>query len=307
MTIPPSGEQFEIHAGDQAATIVEVGGGIRAFTVGGRDVLEPYPVDAASDGAHGSLLIPWPNRIADGRYRFDGIEHQLALSEPARQNAIHGLVRWRSWTCTTHEPDRVELGTRIHPMTGYPFLLDLRVVYSLDDAGLTVTTTATNAGDRACPYGVGQHPYLSPGAGSIDACRLQLDAATRHTTDEARQLPTGTEAVKGTAFDFRAPRRLGNQAIDHAFTDLARDDRGRAWVRLTGPDGRTAELWVDHLHPFIQLYTGDTLDPARRRTGLGAEPMTCPPNAFASGEHLVRLAPGGSHTTSWGAMLTPGL
>ena len=49
------------------------------------------------DGAHGAVLIPWPNRLGDGSYEFDGARHQLALSEPERRNAIHGLVRWVPW------------------------------------------------------------------------------------------------------------------------------------------------------------------------------------------------------------------
>ncbi|MGH9302279.1 MAG: aldose 1-epimerase family protein, partial [Acidimicrobiales bacterium] len=72
MTTPPSGEQFEIRDGEQKATIVEVGGGIREYVVGERPVLDSYPLDVMCDGAHGSPLIPWPNRLADGAYRFDG-------------------------------------------------------------------------------------------------------------------------------------------------------------------------------------------------------------------------------------------
>lgn len=47
---------------------------------------------------------------------------------------------------------------RLHPLKGYPFLLDVQVEYTISEAGLTVTTTATNLGDGPCPYGAGQHP-----------------------------------------------------------------------------------------------------------------------------------------------------
>ena len=92
----PSGKQYEIRFGDQRATIVEVGGGVRAYAVAGRPVLDPYPEEAMCDGAHGAPLIPWPNRLGDGRYRFDGVDYQVALSEPGKCNAIHGFLRWRS-------------------------------------------------------------------------------------------------------------------------------------------------------------------------------------------------------------------
>lgn len=303
MSIPPSGEQFEIHFGTQRATIVEVGGGVRAYTVGDREVLESYPLDAVCDGAHGTVLIPWPNRLGDGRYRFDGADHQVALTEPDRHNAIHGFLRWRSWEASEHDERRVVMATRIHPMMGYPFTLDVQVAYELSEAGLTVTTTATNLGTNACPYGAGQHPYLSPGSGGIDDCLLHLEAETRIVTDDERMLPIGTEAVAGTAYDFRTPCSLSGQVIDSAFTDLARDDEGRAWARLIAPDESRVELWVDEHYPYLEIYTGDTLAPERERRGMGAEPMTCPPDAFRSGEGVLRLDPGQAVTSAWGVRL----
>lgn len=298
-----SGQQLEVMWRGQRATVVEVGGGIREYEVDGRAVLDPYPVDAMADGAHGAPLIPWPNRLGDGRYRFDGVDHQVAITEPDKNNAIHGLLRWRPWQVLRQERTRVTMGTRLFPMQGYPYLLDVEVDYALGGEGLRVTTTATNVGLGPCPYGAGQHPYLSPGSGLVDGCTLQLEAATRILTDE-RQLPTGTEATAGTAYDFAEARTIGAQRLDFAFTDLARDTDGRAWARLGGPDGGHAELWVDGSYPIIEVYTGDTLAPGRRRRGLGTEPMTCPPNALQSGHGVLRLEPGQATTTIWGARLT---
>ncbi|MEO6879895.1 MAG: aldose 1-epimerase family protein [Mycobacteriaceae bacterium] len=301
---PPSGRQHDITYGAQRATIVEVGGGIRSYTVDGRDVLQPYDRDAMCDGAHGAPLIPWPNRLGDGTYSFDGTEHQVGLTEPTKHNAIHGFLRWRSWQASEHTDDRVVMSTRLHPLKGYPFCLQVQVVYALSEDGLSVVTTATNVGPTACPYGHGQHPYLSPGTGKVDECTLQLDAGTRITTDPQRQLPTGTEPVPGSKYDFATARQVGDLEMDYAFTDLARDEDGRAWVRLTGTDGATAAIWVDGSYPIVEIYTADTLEPARRRRGLGTEPMTCPPNALATGDGVVRLESGQAHTTTWGARLS---
>jgi aldose 1-epimerase len=302
---PPSGEQFEIAHGEQRATIVEVGAGIRTYEHAGRAVLEPYPLEAICDGAHGAPLIPWPNRLGDGRYSFDGVDYQLALSEPAadKHNAIHGLTRWRPWDAIERERERVVMGTRLYPLTGYPFALELRIAYALGEDGLTVSTSATNIGARACPYGTGQHPYLSPGRGLIDECTLELAAATRILTDEQRQLPSGSEPVAGSAFDFRAPRLLGEQQLDCAFSELTRDSDGRAGARLTGADGSTVELWLEEPYRVMQLFSGDTLTPARRRRGLGVEPMTCAANAFQTGERVIRLEPGDTSTARWGVRL----
>jgi aldose 1-epimerase len=301
--IAPSGEQFEIGHGEQRATIVEVGGGVRRYRVADRDVLDPYPLEAMCDGAHGAVLAPWPNRLADGRYRFDGIDYQVALTEPSRHNAIHGFLRWRAWRASERKLDRVVMRTQLHPHEGYPFALEVSVAYELGDGGLTVSLSATNIGERPCPYGSGQHPYLSPGSGLIDECVLELPAATRILTDQERKLPIGRALVEGTSLDFRSPRRLDAEQIDSAFTDLDRGEDGLARARLLAPDGACVELWVDERHEMLELYTGDDLSPARRRRGLGVEPMTCAPNAFQSGEGLVRLEPGEEFTARWGVRL----
>jgi aldose 1-epimerase len=303
VTFAPSGEQFEIVRAEQRATIVEVGGGLREYAVGDRPVLDPYDVGAIRDGARGAPLVPWPNRLSDGRYAFDGEDLQLALTEPEKHNAIHGLLLWQSWRVGDREGDRVTVTARIHPQQGYPFAVDVAVEYALGDAGLTVTTTATNVGERPCPYAHGHHPYLSPGSGRIDDCEIQVPGRTRITTDAERRLPTGREEVAGTPFDFRERRAPGDLEIDFAYTDLERDDDGRAWTRLWGADGACAEVWVDEAYPYVEAYTGDTLSPERARRSLGVEPMTCPPNALATGEDIIRLEPGASVTTCWGARL----
>ncbi len=302
--IAPSGEQFELVHGEHHATVVEVGGGIRSYTVAGHDVLDPYPREELSDGAHGSPLIPWPNRLADGRYSFDGVDYQVALTEPTRHNAIHGLLQWRNWAALERASDRVVMGIRLHPMTGWPFPLEVSVAYSLADDGLTVETRARSLGRTACPFGAGQHPYLSAGGGALDDCTLQFAGATRILVDDQRQLPIGAEPVAGTEFDFSSPRAIGALEVDHAFRDLERDADGRAWVYLSRPDGRTAALWCEESYPLVQLYTGDTLAAHRRRRALAAEPLTCPPNALQTGEDIVTLEPGEAFAGRWGVALS---
>lgn len=298
---PPSGRQFKITHGDQRATIVEVGGGVREYVDGDRDVLQPYALDAVCDGAHGAPLIPWPNRLADGRYSWDGQDHQLGLTEPEKHNAIHGLLRWRNWTLVDRDEDLVRVGTRLHPTDRWPFALEVSVAYRLGDEGLIVETRARNIGRGPCPYACGQHPYLSPGADAeLDACTLELKAATRIVTDPDRQLPIGVESVEGTEYDFRSRRPIGSLKVDYAFTDLERDTEGRSWVRLGCPDGRRIELWTDEAYPVTEIYTADTLARERRRRGLGAEPMSAPPNALATGELIVPLEPDEEHVARWG-------
>jgi aldose 1-epimerase len=297
----PSGEQFSIRHGEQQATVVEVGGGLRRYDVAGQDVLDGYARDERCTGARGLPLIPWPNRIQDGAYTFDGVDYQVPLTEPEAHNAIHGFLRWRNWACHWHNDSQVVMGTVLHPQMGYPFTLDVRVGYELTEAGLTVRTNATNVGTQACPYGTGQHPYLRLGTDLIDDCQLQFAAAKWLPTDE-RGLPTGEADVRGSAYDFTDQRQIGEQDIDYTFTDLSRDAEGRAWVQLSAPGHGAVSLWVDEGYPYLEIYTAHTQPVPHWRRGLGVEPMTCAPNAFRSGQGLIRLAPGQSHSASWGLM-----
>src|SRR6185503_1632108 len=165
--VPPSGEQHELSYGDQQAVVVEVGAGLRTYTVGDRDVLDGYAMDEMCASGRGQVLLPWPNRIEDGRYTFDGRDHQLPLTEVAAGNAIHGLVRWSSWTVAERAEESVVLEHVLRPQPGYPFALELRIVYSLGAGGLTVRTTATNAGEAPCPFGSGMHPYFTLGTPTV--------------------------------------------------------------------------------------------------------------------------------------------
>jgi aldose 1-epimerase len=291
----PTGKQYRIVDGDQEATVVEVGAGLRAYAVGGVDVVDGYGDDERCSGGRGQHLLPWPNRLRDGRYRANGEDQQLALTEPARHNAIHGLVRWMNWTRTVHEPNRVVLELVLHPQPGYPFVLGLSVDYRLGAGGLTVATTATALGDRPCPYGAGAHPYLTVGTGLVDGAVLEAPGATRLEADE-QGIPTGSSSVEGTPYDFRRGRPIGDLVLDTAYGDLV----GNEVVLVDGDSGRRVTLWMDGSYRWLMLFTGDTLDPARRRRGLAVEPMTCPPNAFATGEGVRILEPDEAWTTTWG-------
>jgi aldose 1-epimerase len=297
----PSGRQIELTRDGQRAVVVEVGGGLRAYTVGERAVLDGYGPREMCTVARGQCLVPWPNRLRDGAYTFDGEDHQLALSEPRQHNAIHGLVRWAGWEVAERGPSRVRLTHRLHAQDGYPFTLDLALEYSLGDRGLTVTTLATNAGERPCPYGAGAHPYLSAGTGTLDHCLLRAPGRRWLPSDD-QQIPTASVPVEGTEYDFLTRRKIGDTMLDTGYADLERDHDGLAYVELALPYGEgTVVLWQDEAYEYLMLFSGDSLEePHRRRRGLGVEPMTCAPNAFQSGAGLRTLQPGETFTSSWG-------
>jgi aldose 1-epimerase len=286
--------------------VVEVGGGLRTYAFAGRQVLAGYPRDTRCAAGRGQLLMPWPNRIRDGRYTFAGQGHVLALTEPDRGHAIHGLVRWAIWSVLEQAQDAVTLGCRLRPQQGWEWSLDLSVTYALTATGLTVTPQARNVGTSAAPFGFGAHPYLSVGEDRVDEVELGIPAAGFLRVDD-RLLPLETAGVDGTDRDFRRPRQLGKLALDTAFTNLTDDADGCWRVTLAHPrTGRAVTLWADAAsYQWLQVFTGDSLPVASRRvSGIAVEPMTCPPDAFNSGGDLLVLEPGQEFSAPWG--ITPG-
>jgi aldose 1-epimerase len=292
----PTGAQVELESGPYRATVTEVGATLRTLSHDGRPLIASFGPDEPMPEFNGALLAPWPNRIRDGRYDFDGHSHQLPLSEPDRATALHGLLAWQAWAVDSARWDSAELSTVLYPQRGYPFLLTLKTRYRLSAAGLSIEVEATNAGDTAAPYGVSMHPWFVAGPEPLEQWTFTLPAASVLSTDD-RLLPTGTTAVGD--LDFRDGRQLGDVQLDHAFTDVQFTD-GIAHATLVSPSGAGVDISWDDKSPWVQVCSGDAAGPALRRKALAVEPMTCAPDAFNSGAGLVRLEPGHSHSVQWG-------
>lgn len=296
VTTLPTGQQLQISSGDHRAVVTEVGATLRSYSVAGRDVVRGFEPEEQIRGGRGQQLLPWPNRIRDGRYEFGGAVQQLTLSEPARHNAIHGLARHVVWDLLEHGTNAVRQRVRIFPQPGWPGIVEAVVGHSLSDAGLLVDVQATNIGSTPVPFGYAAHPYLTVGETTVDDVTIQLPAS-RYLEVDSRMLPVELRDVDGTEFDLRVPEVLGSRTFDTAFTGLHTESG--SWRVVLSRGDRRAELWAEATFGWAQVFTGNK----RRDLSIAVEPMTCGPDAFNPGptaDGRIVLDPGDSFTARWG-------
>ena len=297
----PTGEQFPLNfdgdGGRSRAIITEVAAGLRALEVNGVAVVETYPETSLPPYGSGITLMPWPNRVEDGIWRYEGREMRLDITEPERGNAIHGLLRNTAYRVRERSASSVTLGAVVYPQHGYPFQLDTAVTHALTAQGMTVTHEVRNLSDAAAPVAVGAHPYLRIGDLPVEELTLELAAATRFEVTD-RQNARDQHPVDGTDYDYRAGRVIGDAVLDDGFGGVP----AGSVHRLSASDGRAVELWHDDEFAYAQVFTNRRFPDGSGGTklALAVEPMTAPANAFNSGLGVRWLVPGERVTLSWG-------
>lgn len=300
--VPPTGKQYTLHHdgahGPVEAVITSVAAALRQLTVDGHDLVQGFDENVSPPFGCGIVLVPWPNRVRDGRWVHEGSTLQLDLTEVDRTNAIHGLLRNTPYQLVEKSDDAVTLGAAVVPQHGYPFHLWTTVEYRLTGNGVRVTHGVTNLGDRPAPYAVGMHPFIRVGAHSVD--ELTITARTvEHVMVDDRLNPVGVEPAEGE-WDLTAGRRVGALALDDAFR-VQPDDDGVTRTVLTAADGTETEVWQDGDWEWLQLFITRVFPTADGLvTAIAIEPMTAPADALNSGVGLRWIDPGDSWSGSWG-------
>ncbi len=297
-------QSYLLVSGKYRAEVVSAGAGLRMLEFDGSPLTETWAVGTKPPLSAGLVLAPWPNRVADGRFTFGGVEHQLEITEPSRNNASHGFVRRVDWTLVDRSSTRVEQSVDVGVHDGWPYKLTVTVAHELSDDGLLVTASAKNTGDTDAPYGMGFHAFVRVGNVPLDECTLEFSAGTRLQLDPVRNLPNGPSVpTGGSGFDFTEPKLMKNVWLDTPFSAEVPDSDGRVRHILRAPDGTGTVLWTDREFDWVQVFTAD---PAKdqaypdRGRALAIEPMTCPPDALNSEIDLLVLKPGESWTGTWG-------
>ena len=299
MTRTKSGTEIVLSSGRYTARLVTVGAGLAGLTLNGRGVTLSHEASVVPDAWMGKTLIPWPNRIAQGRYTWRGQDYNVPVNEPETGSALHGFMSWLDWTVVHADTDSATLGAFVAARYGYPWALESWVTYALhDETGLTVSISTTNVGPDTAPYGVSSHPFLTVGEAPVDGYVLDVPAASVLEVD-GNLIPTRLSGVSEAGLDYRGGRAVEANTIDHAFTDLP---DGQWSVTITDPEtGASSAITSDV--PWVQVYSGEKVG----RRGLAVEPMTCAPDAFNSGVGLIELEPGQSHSMTFVITGTEGL
>lgn len=290
MSLLPTGDQYEIGHGDVRVVVTQVGATLRSVRVDGRELLWTFAEDEIPVDSQGLQLLPWPNRVADGQYSFNGVEEQLDISERPRHTALHGLNGGRAWELVSHDETSVVQRHTFYPENGWSGILTATLSHRVTSEGLQVEVEVVNDGAAPLPFGYGIHPYFE--FGDLAGVELLLPFEEELRVDPERLLPRSLEAVSDE-FDFRAPRPVGDAVLDTAF----RTDSSGWAVELRGPD-HALQVWADATLPWVQVYTTRP-----ERHAIAVEPMTCGPDAYNPGPthaDLIVLAPGESSTHVWG-------
>jgi aldose 1-epimerase len=300
--IQPVGEPLILRLGAVEARVGTVAAALRSLRVGGADLVQPTPDDRAPASSNGIVLSPWPNRVRDARWTWNGQPLQLDITEVDRRNALHGLLQFTEYEVRDRANDEVTLAATIYPQHGWPFVVETWVRYRLLDDGLEVVHGAVNHSADPAPYATGTHPFLRVGDAPIADLRITVPAA-RYLAVDDRLNPTGLPTVDGTAFDLRGDPRVGDLALDTAYGELSLTDveggRGTS-ATLVAPDGARTILRQDLGWGWVQVYTThEYASPDGPIDAVAVEPMTAPPDALNSGTDLIWIAPGEAWEGGW--------
>jgi aldose 1-epimerase len=304
---PRTGNQYSISFGDYSAVVTELGAILRVLKWKDKDLLASFDANETVPCCNGYVLVPYPNRVEDGTYTFDGKTYSMPIDEPERNTSLHGFGFRSYWNLEELTESSVTLSWRAPSIPSYPFDVTVYAHYELEDSGLTQSVTVENNDEKPAPWAFGIHPWLANGVtghrgddieADNAACHLELHASKHVTVSPDRLLPTGVEDVAGTKYDLTTNPSFEGKGYDDAWTGLEHGDDGSTVATFTRPDGIQVRLSGDSTVNSWQVCTGTGFDASFRPAGVAVEPMTAHANAFRTGDNLVTVEPTESYSTT---------
>lgn len=224
-----------------------------------------------------SFLFPSPNRIADGKYNFKGVEYQLECNEANLNNSLHGHIYNKSFEIAK---TKVSANLAIvcfsyknnGDIVGFPFKYKLDITYTFSKNNLSLDFKVANLDEQEFPFGLGWHPYFK--VKNLSLSTLNFDGNTKYCLNK-QMIPQ--QEIK---LPFKTPLTIGETFLDDCILINKPEtsfecDQYKIDIEFTSETKKS----------FLQVYTPDTRD------CIAIEPMTCAPNSFNNKNGLLTLKP----------------
>jgi len=288
-------------ASGSSAIISPVGAALLSLNLAGNQVMEKLATDRPELYA-GVVMAPWSGRVAGGAWVHpDGRKFQLPINEPARNNALHGLVFDKEFAVARSTESSVELSIVIAPSEGYPFHFKLAIAYELDGGELICSFAVKNLSHEKAPFGLGFHPYFST-KWLGDEVSITNSAKTVYELDQSL-IDTGTQKTAGSTKDLSVGKLATGASLDDDFTDLD-FVAGVSRTTLSNSAGSCIEIWQEDVFRHNVIYTTDSYEAEGGiATAVAIEPCISAVNALNSHSDLLWIQPNQTQSGSWGIRL----
>lgn len=301
--------QFVVHhiknpATDTGFSIVPGQGGVVLdIKFGGISILDGYQTPIELDlknWGKSALLYPFPNRLKDGQYQWEGHTYQFPINDAQTENALHGLGMHQAMNIgqvvTTETSGSITCQYSSKGTEDYfPFLFQFSAAFTITETGFAVSLSVVNLDVESIPFGFGWHPYFSLSE-QIETTELQLPRLDLIGIDQ-RMIPTG----KRYAYEeFQVSKPIGATVLDNCFATHTNEEN-KIHIQLKGSKG-LLKYWQENqagAYSFVQLFTPP------HRSSIAIEPMTCNVDAFNNQEGLLKLEPGQGSSANFGFSFQP--
>ncbi|EQB11444.1 aldose 1-epimerase [Sphingobium lactosutens] len=234
----------------EAALSPAIGGSLTGLTLDGVDLLRRAPEGATDPLAMACFpLVPYANRIAEGRFTFDGEEHRLPLNFGDHPHSIHGLGWQTNWTVKTTAVDHILLEHEHGGDAGWPWRYRAQQDVRLTPAQLSLSLSLFNASDRPMPAGLGFHPYF------VADEQTRLSFATQTLWLSSPDMLPQQEVAADSLGDWSRPSPVvGDSLIDNVYggwDGAATVERGDGvWLTVTAAGAQ----WLHVYRPPGEAY-----------------------------------------------------
>jgi aldose 1-epimerase len=268
--------------GDFAHIDLSLGAALTQLNLNGQDVIK-YPLKDGEPkkGYPSAILFPFPNRVKDGKYTFEGKEYSLEMNDLEAHNAIHGLVAFETFELISRTPSKIVAKYVYKGLNeGYPFPFEIKVIYQLKESSLLFNVEVTNSGSGNMPYGFGWHPYFGFDGTAIGEMTLKAPKRRRMELNE-RYIPTGEYEVEKAQII-----NLKNNILDNVFAIEKEGSESEVTLRFKKKKLIVSQKTGKNKLNYMVLY----IPPSRNCIAI--EPQSCNTNAFNNDEGLLILASG---------------